>query len=480
MDFFKSKSNIYFSGSIVLLLAVVILGILTESVIIWSIPIVLLTSFFVIKDVKWLYYVFFLVLPFTIEYYLPAGTGIDLPGELLLLLLTGLTILYFAANFASLDLSGLKNPISIIIYIHLSWILFTAIFSSFPNISIKYFAAKFWYIIPMYFLTVLVVNIRDLKIILRNLLLVTGIMVIYAIIRHSTTAFDFSTINQALQPFFRNHVNYASLLTISFPYLFLMAYWYKGRTAGIIIYIGIALFLAGIFLSFTRAAYVAVFAMLGFYFIIKLKILKPVLVLAVFGVVVVFSFLLKQDNYLNYSPDFEKTITYDDFDDIVNATYKGTDLSTVERGYRWVAGYQMIKDKPVMGFGPGTFYFNYKPYTLKSFETYVSDNPEKSGIHSYFLMTFVEQGVIGFLIFLALVFYSLIYGENLYHRLEDEELKHILMAVMLSFLGIYLILLINDMIESIKVGTIFYFNLAVLVLIDKWSKEKKALLQSKA
>jgi hypothetical protein len=46
------------------------------------------------------------------------------------------------------------------------------------------------------------------------------------------------------------------------------------------------------------------------------------------------------------------------------------------------------------------------------------------------------------------------------------------MAVMLSFIGIYLILLINDMLESIKVGTIFFFNLAVLVLVEKWGKIK--------
>ncbi len=446
---------------------------------IWVIPLLLVSIFFVFRDVRWLYYVFFLVLPFTIEFYLPNGTGIDLPGELILLLLTGLTILFVASKFASIDMSILNNSITKLIYIHLIWILFTALFSNFPNVSFKVFAAKFWYIIPMYFLTVLVLTKENLKIVLRNLLIITALMVIYAIIRHSKTSFDFSTINKALQPFFRNHVSYASLLTITLPYMFLMIFWYKKRVVKYFVYFGIVLFMVGIFLSFTRAAYVAVFAMLGFYIVIKLRVLKPVLLLGVVGISLVFYFLLKQDNYLNYSPDFEKTITYDDFDEIVDATYKGTDLSTVERGYRWVAGYQMIKEKPLMGYGPGTFYFNYKPYTLKSFETYVSDNPEKSGIHSYYLMTFVEQGLVGFLIFLSLVFYSLIYAENLYHRLDDAELKHILMAVMLSFFGIYLILLINDMIESIKVGTIFYFNLALLVLIDNWANSKKKSLAVK-
>jgi O-antigen ligase len=106
-----------------------------------------------------------------------------------------------------------------------------------------------------------------------------------------------------------------------------------------------------------------------------------------------------------YAPDFDRTVTHYEFDNLIEATAKGEDISTMERVYRWVAGLHMISEKPVFGFGPGNFYNFYHSYTVTSFETYVSDNPEKSGIHSYYLMTVVEQGFPGLLFFLALSFF---------------------------------------------------------------------------
>jgi len=69
---------------------------------------------------------------------------------------------------------------------------------------------------------------------------------------------------------------------------------------------------------------------------------------------------------------------------------------------------RMAADRPLVGFGPGAFYESYVPYTLSSFQTYVSDNPEKSGIHNYYLMTSVEQGIPGLILFLILTILPLI------------------------------------------------------------------------
>ncbi len=447
------------------------LGIVTESVFLWFVPLVFSLSFFIVKDIRWLLYLFFLVLPFTIEYYLPNGMGIDLPGELILILITFFSIVFLSAKYSKLDIKTLINPLTFILLLHLIWILFTGILAENKMISIKYFIAKLWYVIPMYFLPVLILEKNNLKIIFRNLFLVSSIMVLFVIIKHSLTNFDFSTINGAVSPFFRNHVSYASLITIIFPFWFLMFKWYKGSISRILIYIGIVIFVAGIILSYTRAAHIALISMIFVYFIVKYKLIKPVLIIASLSTVLLLGFILSNNRYLELAPDYSKTITYDDFDDIVSATYQGTDLSTMERLYRWVSGYNMIKEKPILGFGPGNFYSNYRPYTVTSFQTYVSDNPEKSGIHSYYLMTLVDQGFPGFIIFMILVFWSLVYAEKLYHNLANPELKSILMAVVISMVSVYLILIINDMVESIKTGTILFFDFALLVLIGKWGKK---------
>ena len=62
----------------------------------------------------------------------------------------------------------------------------------------------------------------------------------------------------------------------------------------------------------------------------------------------------------------------------------------MERVYRWVAATRMFKDHPWMGFGPGNFYPYYMHYTLSDFETYVSDNPERSTAHNYPLLLLAE------------------------------------------------------------------------------------------
>jgi O-antigen ligase len=148
------------------------------------------------------------------------------------------------------------------------------------------------------------------------------------------------------------------------------------------------------------------------------------------------------------------------------------DVSTMERVYRWVAGSQMIQERPWTGFGPSSFYTHYTKYTVRSFETYVSDNPEKSGIHSYYFMTLVEQGVIGLLIFLGLIFSVILGGERVYHQLNDEKTKRYIMAATLSTVVICALCLINDLIEADKIGPFFFLNASLIVIFDFKSRSK--------
>ena len=196
------------------------------------------------------------------------------------------------------------------------------------------------------------------------------------------------------------------------------------------------------------------------------------------GLTIILSTLLllnwSQDNkYLNFAPDFEHTITHTEFSDLLSATYKLQDISTMERVFRWVAGYHMIKERPLMGFGPANFHNNYKSYTLYSFRTYVSDNPEKSGVHSYYLMIAIEQGIIGFFIFIALCIFVLIYGETVYHQLTDKEDRLLAMSAIISFGIILSILIMNDMIETDKVGPFFFLSMAILTFLSQRNNKSK-------
>ena len=140
----------------------------------------------------------------------------------------------------------------------------------------------------------------------------------------------------------------------------------------------------------------------------------------------------------------------------------------------------MVADKPLMGFGPGNFYHFYKEYTLSRFSTYVSDNPEKSGIHNYYLMVALEQGILGLIIFLMLIYNIVLQGQRIYHETRNRKDRDLVMAALLSSIVIDAFLLMNDMVETDKVGSLFFFNIALLVTLDLKNKrlqeEKKKLV----
>ena len=119
-----------------------------------------------------------------------------------------------------------------------------------------------------------------------------------------------------------------------------------------------------------------------------------------------------------------------------------------------------------MGFGPGNFYPYYMRYTVSSFETYVSDNPERSTTHNYALFLLSEQGTIGLAIFALLTLVIFAYGEKLYHRIEKKEDKQLVLYLLLMMAMIYVNLLLSDMLESDKVGPFFFIGLALLAAAD--------------
>ncbi|MCD8528591.1 MAG: O-antigen ligase family protein [Chitinophagales bacterium] len=138
----------------------------------------------------------------------------------------------------------------------------------------------------------------------------------------------------------------------------------------------------------------------------------------------------------------------------------------MERIYRWVAAAHMIKDKPITGFGPSAFVENYKNYTVFVFETWISENEERSGVHNYFLMTAVEQGLIGLFIFISLLLAFFLYAEKAYAHANSEN-KDWIMAVSLSMIAIVVNLIFSDMIEVDKTGSFFFMNLALIILLKR-------------
>lgn len=485
-----SKLNIFptsarqpelFVGYAIILLLSIFFGILTELYVIAALPAFLLLVYITIVDFRKVFYLLLICIPLSTEVYLPNGLATDLPTEPLMV---GLMLIYFAyvlGNAKKISGEFLMHPISILVLLHLFWIFAMSYYSENILVSVKFALAKTWYIAVFYFLAgKLLTSVKDFRSFFWAVTIPTVFTVITVWYKHAPMGFTFDTVKSVLDPFYRNHVNYASILALLFPFIWYMRKFYRIGSKHWYLLIGIAVyFLFAIQYSYTRAAYIGIIMAMGTYFIVRYKLMKFVLIICLAFATIGVVHMVNDNTYLNYAPDYEKTITHTDFDNLVEATIKGQDISTMERFYRWVAGMHMAQSKPITGFGPGNFYNYYKSYTVTSFQTYVSDNPEQSGIHSYYLMTLVEQGFIGLFIFITLCFFTLIKGEQIYHQTTNPESQWVIMSLIMSMVVILALLLINDMIETDKVGPFFFMIMAFLVNFDLTNQSSKNITSSK-
>ncbi|HLP94785.1 MAG TPA: O-antigen ligase family protein [Saprospiraceae bacterium] len=415
--------------------------------------------------------VFFLMLgciPISTEVSLPGGLATDLPSEPLMWVLTLAGLIWFPQNWRKVDVRYLRHPITLALFAHLFWLMLTVVTSQNLLISFKSMLAKGWYVVVFYFWAGRFLNDeRDFRSLLWWFFVPLFFATISIVYRHAGYDFSFESINGCLEPFFRNHVMYACLLAIFLPFVWYGTYWYRRFSPSWWwLVLGILVLLVGINFAYTRAAYGALVLAICVYWVVRLRWMKAALVAAALFFAGFVVFLRTDNNWLLFAPEFEKTISHQRFDRLLEATTKLEDISTMERVYRWVAASYMIQDRPLMGFGPATFYTYYKNYTVTSFRTYVSDNPEQSSTHNYFLMMAVEEGLPGLCFFLLFCVVVMLKGEKIYHQTKDIRIRVALLSALLCFVLINILMLMNDFIETDKIGSLFFLSAAILVNVD--------------
>ena len=300
-------------------------------------PCLVLAALFSLNSLRQLYFLFFFVLPFSIEIQI-GSIGIDLPTEPMMIGLMGLGVLLLAKNLKEVKAALWTHPIAVVIFLHIMWIGLTALTSTYPIVSLKYLLAKLWYLIPFFFLPQLLFSKEiQYRKLFKILSVSMFIAITYVLIRHAREGFSFAESNNVLSPIFRNHVNYALMLIAFLPY-----YWHVLQTSFSkykLIGWGLLLILImAIYFSYTRAAQMSIVLVVVYYWVVRLKQTVLCVGLALAMLVGLSVFLSWDAKYLEFAPNYENTIAHKNFDNLVEATAKMEDISTVERFYRWIAG----------------------------------------------------------------------------------------------------------------------------------------------
>jgi O-antigen ligase len=477
MFFSKISYQLYTAFS--LFLVCIVLAIQLHSNLVLAIPFIyLLLPFafdFCVNRTENLFWLLIVMLPLSTELNITSSLGIDFPDEILMILLTGFVLIKIVHQPKWFPVNLYQEPLFLLLLFMMIWVFISACFANHPLLSFKFFLARIWYIVPFVLLPQILLQTQTrIKKMLLLLLIPMLFIVIQTLLRHASYGFSFVDIKKTINPFFRNHVNYSSMLVCLLAPAIALRYLTdvtnKNRK-----WITLAIFigLIGLFFSYSRGSWVALIIGILFAFLMHRNWVKKILILSIAVLFIAGSWLLANYHYMRFAPDHDRTIFHTDFSEHMAATINMKDVSNAERFYRWVAGMRMFVEKPVTGFGPNNFYPSYRPYTLNVFETWVSNNPEHSSVHNYFLLTLAEQGIPGLILLILLWFGMFFRLQYLYNKLQNQYDRIVAITVATMLAMILSINLMSDMIETDKIGSLFWLCVGFVFILNRKLQDER-------
>ena len=439
--------------------------------------VILLTAIFEYRKLIWLAV---LLTPLSIPldqivYGLPFDMAI--PTEPLLF---GILILFIlsVAQGRKIDKQITGHPVSKVIYLYLAWMALTAVTSTMPIVSVKFLLARIWYVVIFFFLmTYMFKNQKKIEQFIWLFTIAFVPVIVYTITRHVMFGiYDDQVAHWVMSPFFNDHTSYGAILAMFIPFLigFVEAKWiskkHKIWLVGLLFF-----FVVAEILSYSRAAWLSLIISFGVWVIIKLKIkFRTIVITTISLLLILFTF---QNQILQKLEQNSTDSSADLMDHITSMTNISTDASNLERINRWHCAIEMFKEKPVFGWGPGTYMFSYAPYQLTSQRTIISTNYGDGGnAHSEYLGSLAESGLFGMLNFILLVIIVLYTGVRAYSRTDDNRIKTILLAAIAGLITYYVHSLLNNFLDTDKASVPFWGFTAMIVALDIFTRneQKKA------
>lgn len=402
--------------------------------------------------------------------------AVSLPTEPMM---AGVLLLFFYKAMIEnpVDNKVLRHPVSIAIYINLVWVLISSITSEMPMVSFKYLIARLWFIVPFYFVGLMMFRYPE-KIKLFGWLYYIAliIVIIYTTINHSFYGFDSEIAHWIMSPFYNDHTSYGAMIAFFVPFGFLMIISKQEYSRTQRLFAGGLFFILmiGLVLSYSRAAWLSVVVAAGVLAVLILKIKFKYIIYTLVGLVLVF-FSLKSEilqRLEKNKQDSSATFT----EHIQSMSNISTDASNLERINRWSAALRLFEERPITGWGPGTYQFVYAPYQYSYEKTIISTNAgDKGNAHSEYLGPLSEMGVLGLLSVLFL-FGTIIYtGVKVYQSAQNRWTKYLAAAVLLSFVTYMTHGFLNNFLTRDKAAVPFWGMAAILVALDIYHKNKKSI-----
>lgn len=396
------------------------------------------------------------------------GLKISFPTEfltLLLMVLLGMRLIYYE-NFSS---AIVKHPISILLIIDLAWTLIVTITSEISEVSFKRFLLKLGFIGIYYFAMSHWMQHKKNR---PLLFVLYGIGLLYPIYHtfkfHAMHDFSQQVSFAICEPYFSDHTIYGACLGFILPFFILKSY--VSKKVNWPMFLMAVVLLTALVFSYSRASWIA--CLLALMFGVAVRFGMKMRLLLLMTALVSTTIIYNVDRIFFELKSQEATENDDNFaEHLGSVTNLNTDASNLERINRWAAAYNMFEERPITGFGPGTYQFEYASYQSIEFLTRISTNDGDRGhAHSEYFGALAETGLPGLVIFVVLIFSGMYYGIELLRHSNYESV--LLWGALLGLFTYFIQAMFNGFLDYEKMAILVYGALAIFCIEDVERKKR--------
>lgn len=431
--------------------------------------------YLLIFRLDWLIYLMAFTTPFSIIFeYRNFNAGLSVPSEIIMIALTLLFVCRILYDLR-IDKKIAAHPVSIAIYIYLLWMLITCITSELPTVSFKFLASKIWFTTACYWVVAQFIRADTQKALRYFNCYAIGLaaVVIITTCKHGMIGFNLDNqySNHVMQPFYNDHTAYGAVLAFFLPFTAACFFLPHNNRKRKFFYAALTvLFLSAFYLSFSRAAWISLFAAICVWVVLLLRIKLPWLLAG--GILIGAILFIYADDILHKMNRNTQETSENFVEQLQSISNISTDASNVERINRWVAACAMIEEKPVTGHGPGTYQFKYAPYQRSRFHTVISTNLGTGGnAHSEYIGPCVESGIPGMLTVFGLLFCSLVTGIRTFRHTQDKTDRLLCLMMTLSLVTYFVHGTLNNFLDTDKLSLPFWGAFAVIMVLNVKMKE---------
>jgi O-antigen ligase len=269
-----------------------------------------------------------------------------------------------------------------------------------------------------------------------------------------------------MEPIFKDHTVYGAALALVFPFVVLQLFSRQHNPLLRFFYIvGSVTLTIGLVLSYTRAAWLSVVVAAGIGVLMVIRV--PFRWVLFFGLTLGSVTTIYWDD-IQINLNRNKKESSDRMDEhIKSISNVSSDASNLERLNRWNCAIAMFEERPIVGWGPGMYQFEYAPFQRAQDKTIISTNRGDGGnAHSEFLGPLSEQGFLGMLIYIAFVLLVMFMGFRVYQNTHQYEEKLLVMGLFLGLVTYFAHGFLNNFLDADKIAVPFWMAVAYLAERD--------------